>query len=225
MIPWKPYIPHALGGLAAVCLVGFGVQWWQSRSVERALAEAEASAHAAQLHADSVDTENAERQIRIDSLLQSAAASDSAATSWRRRAQSTEAVLAQLATTGKRLRDSLQLAHTAAESLIVLPRLVANLSHENLNLRSSLTDALAADSMRKLAVDSLKEVHVGDSTKYELVVVSDKKLRAALEKAQQVLARAEAPCRILFWSCPSRTAVAALGAGIGAGVTYAMIKR
>jgi len=220
MNKWRPYLPHALGAAAGLCLIGFGVQWWQHRSVARELVHARSTALAAAQHDDSVSRVNAAQTGRIIALTRSAEQADSTAALWRRRALANERALAQFATTRDQLRDSLRLSTTGADSLPVLVRLVNTLTSETTALRQSLGAALFADSMRKHAVDSLTTGHLADSARYELVVVSNKQLRAALTDAQRALARAEAPCRILFFKCPTRTSVAVVGGAVGAGVTY-----
>lgn len=222
---WRPYLPHALGGLSLIFLIGFGMQTCQTRSVQRALVQARQEARAAILHDDSVRTAIAAKDEEIGALRANAAAADSIATSWRRRAQTVERTLAQLALTRNQLRDSLTQITTGADSLPVLVRLVSTLSSENLTLRTGLTDALRADSARKQAVDSLTAGLDSSTARYELVFASNKQLRAALEQAQKALARAEPPCRILFLRCPSRTAIAVTSAGIGAGLTFYLTAR
>jgi hypothetical protein len=224
-IPWRRYLPHALIAASGICLIGFIVQTVQINSVQNALDTARAATKAALAHDDSVSKVAAAQLGRIVSLTRSAERSDSVATAWRRRAQANDALLARLSIARDQLRDSLRGSVTAADSLPILVRLVTTLTSENVALVTSLSDALKADSVRSVALDSLRVSLDTATVRYELVFMSNKELRAALNKAQHALARAEAPCRFLFFACPSRSSVTVLGAAIGAGVTYALVHK
>jgi hypothetical protein len=57
-----------------------------------------------------------------------------------------------------------------------------------------------------------------------LETASGAALRVQLASATTLLRRADPPCRILLWGCPSRTVVAVGGALLGAGFTYAIVR-
>lgn len=223
---WRPYIPHALGGLSLACLTMFGYQTWRARDFERARDRATERAASAVHFADSVKAVNDSLGKQIASLMRSADALNREATAWRQRAQASEGVLLRLSVSRKQLSDSLQLITTAKDSLPVLVRLVTNLTTENSNLRAGLHDALRADSLRQLVVDSLNRVHVIDSLRYVSSEASHDTTRGALRESQKALAKAQAPCDWLpFVKCPSRKAVAIVSVAASAAVTYKLTKK
>ena len=106
---------------------------------------------------------------------------------------------------------------TVSDSLRAVESALVNCDQETVALRNAITqDSIA------LAKADVTEAELRGSLALERQSVAD--LTANSQRLAEQLAAAAPPCRVAFFPCPSRKTVFIGGAGIGAVITWVLIK-
>lgn len=109
-------------------------------------------------------------------------------------------------------------APTVSDSLAARDSALVLCDEETVVLRAAL------DTNRAIVASAERQIgHLEAALTLEIAAAAS--LRPEVARLSDLLARADPPCSVLWWSCPSRTVMAIGGVVLGAGFTFVVTRR